>query len=110
MKKTTHKTSRGRTAVFCLSENNLPVAGLPEPRPCPFCSNTDDLKINLKRQETEGGDTCWSATIWCQACGGESGQVTDAEASSTDAHHSVQFRTVLEAAHRWNRRDRRGRS
>jgi hypothetical protein len=116
MKKTNHKgrkRSQRRQScrpAFRLFDNGLPIAGLPEPRPCPFCGSTD-INIDLKHEDANDVASRWCAEAWCSGCGCQAGAAANdehLEAGDDGPVIGVQYRIVATTAFRWNRRDRRG--
>lgn len=72
---------------------DLPIAGTPEPLPCPFCSTVEDVGIVLARD----GAGHPLAHVECSRCG-----VQAAHAGGDT--FQMGYEAVLEAARLWNAR------
>lgn len=78
-----------KSAHFCDLERDLPIAGTPAPKPCPFCGVTDvAIKFNSEHP---------LALVQCQNCGveGPYGRSEDDDS----------YGRALEAARLWNERN-----
>lgn len=79
---------------FCAGEFEIPVAGLPEPAPCPFCGVTN-VMLDLARNE--GRPTCMAE---CGCCGTRTAFAIADEESKIVSSYEV----VMESARLWNER------
>jgi hypothetical protein len=76
---------------FCELERDLPIAGTPAPKPCPFCGVTD-VSIEFTNGEYP------SAYVQCDHCGVEGAHAGE------DEGREGSYALALEAARLWNER------
>lgn len=77
---------------FCDSDRDLPIAGTPAPKPCPFCG-VADCSIVFGEVQENGSQ---SAHVECDHCG--------AEAPYGVAEGGSSYDLALSAARMWNER------
>lgn len=89
-------------------ENDLPIAGTPAPRPCPFSGSRDDISVVLERRSDSAGGSYVCAHVQCDHCGCEAGyaaSIDDSVAEAIEAGEgSGPYCTVMAATRRWNER------
>lgn len=83
----------GEPHFYATGDFDIPIAGTPEPLPCPFCGAVDRVGIVLGRNE----DGSPRAYVECGRCGAESPSVGGE--IYPDGYH-----VALAAAQRWNTR------
>jgi len=87
---------------FCLASPELrfreiPIAGTPAPKPCPFCG--ESAAIELKNQGTEADPTWW-AFAHCDGCGVRGPEADGGSEGDDESLHGL----CVEAARMWNAR------
>jgi hypothetical protein len=91
------RKAKGRPDVkalhFCEIDRDLPIAGTPAPKPCPFCGKTDVAILFGDRESPH-------AHVECQHCGAEAPFACETE----DGKVKGSFGLALEAARLWNDR------
>jgi hypothetical protein len=87
---------------FRENDRDLPIAGTPPPKPCPFCGMTD---CSIVFTEATGNGDRRSAFVQCDHCGMETGHVCKGGPASGPPDSSS-YALAREAARLWN--DRKG--
>ena len=96
-------------AYFYTEKVQLPIAGLPAAKPCPFCNSNECIVIQV---EEKGDDKrLWiQARAECWSCGCVAGESTSNDpevkrrSAATRGMESLAYFTAMEVAERWNRR------
>lgn len=74
---------------------DLPLAGAPRPKPCPFCGKDKSIQIEF-RPAKDGRER--SVVCWCQVCGTESPSAHPHDVGESD------YELALKATEYWNTR------
>jgi Lar family restriction alleviation protein len=91
-----NRPAKAQSRSFELAEPHLPIAGLPPPKPCPFCGDPDN-SIVMDIDPDEQGSRF--AHVECACCGAEAPcAVSDAEKFRDS------YELAKEAARLWNER------
>lgn len=83
---------------FCENDRDLPIAGTPAPKPCPFCGGTD-CSVVFRSDADNTGSAYTMTHVQCETCGAEAGYVSD-----RDAGFTTSYDLALESARIWNSR------
>lgn len=86
-----------RNMHFCDSDRNMPIAGTPRPKPCPFCGKGDSISVVIEDElKDHEGKAYTRVHVDCGVCGAES----PAALSSVEADSST-YGLVLAAVRYW---------
>ncbi|MEJ1960724.1 MAG: Lar family restriction alleviation protein [Gammaproteobacteria bacterium] len=82
-----------RKGYFCDADLNMPIAGTPRPKPCPFCGEDDSISLVIKELT--------QVHVECSSCGAQAPAVSSDDQEDDGSTYSL----VLKAAKQWNTRN-----
>ena len=95
------KPARSSTSRFVYGPDQVPIAGVGSPLPCPFCGVSPNVQVTVSRPK-DGGDNAW-AEAHCECCGAQGPFVTQ---NREVVDRVLIADLVVAAAKEWNKRGR----